>query len=150
MSKCPLPNTDCYIIQVNEKFFELKRDVGIVEKAGKQDWKLGADSCVHVSCHAFMNNEWYLRTCYEMQETNPHHLVCSHCSYTRANNLIPISILIHIYHRSCSVMYACVVCTRFNFYTKVIDMPVLNLQSCLDQDVMTVTVKYIDRMFNIS
>ena len=32
---------------------------------------------------------------------------------------------------------------------KVIDMPKIHLQSCLDQDVMMVTVKYIDKMFII-
>ena len=44
---------------------------------------------------------------YAMQKTNPHHILCSQCSYTHANYLIPISISIHIHHTSCSVMYMC-------------------------------------------
>ena len=118
-----------------------KRDIGIVEKARKQDWALWANTCVHLLLNAFMNNEWYLHTQCGMQEINPHHILCSRYSYTRANNLIPISIPFHIHCRSCSVMYMYMcslnlILLNTTLTQKVIGMPLIHLQSCIDQDVI--------------
>ena len=43
-----------------------------------------------------MNNEWYLHTCCGIQEIKPHHILCSHYSYTHAN-LISVPFWIVIY-----------------------------------------------------
>ena len=75
------------------KILRIKKwDIGIVEKGGKQDWTLWANTCVHVLLNAFMNNEWYLCTCCGMQKINPHHIFWSQYLYTHANNFIPISV----------------------------------------------------------
>ena len=67
------------------------------------------------------------------------HILCSRYSYTRTNNLIPISVPFYIHHGSCSIMYMYMCSLNLiSFWVqtltqKVIGMP---LQSCLDQDVI--------------
>ena len=84
-------------------------------------------------------NDTYIRTCYGMQETNPHYTLCSQCLYTH-RSLYPSLFMDHA-----------VLCTGALLVSqKVFDMPIIHLHSCLDRDVMMVTVKHNDRMFIIS
>ena len=80
-------------------------DIGIVEKARKQDWTLWANCCVHVLLNAFMNNEWYQHTCCEIQEILTHYILCSQYLHTHANNLISVSFSFQSHHRSCSALF---------------------------------------------
>ena len=64
-----------------------------------------------------------------MQETNSHHILCSRCSYTHANNLIPVYPSLFILQ-----CYVCVVWTWIQLWHK-------KFLVC-----QMWTVKYIDRM----
>ena len=82
-----------------------QKDLEIVEKAGKQDWTL---RCFHVPLYVFMNNEWYIRTCYEMQETN--HITYS--VYNVCTLMLPIwSLYLSLFTSiiNFAVLYTCVV-----------------------------------------
>ena len=108
-----------------------KKDIWIVEKAGWEDWTLWENSCAHELFIALWTmNCTYVYTCFGMQEINPHHILCSECSYTHTNNLIPISVPLLVLHIILCIVWTC----SFNHSTKVIDMPQIHIQSCLDQD----------------
>ena len=100
-------------------------------------------------CHIMPS--WAINSTYvhvmECRKTHPHHILCSQCSYTLANQYIhPYSWILQSYIG---------VAWSWSFLdstsTKNVgDMSIIPLQLCLDQDVMMVTVIYNDRMLIIS